>query len=40
MVVHNSENLGLEPVKEAKTVEESTMDQVLDICNRVYEIAT
>ena len=39
-VIHNAENLGLVPVYEAESGKESTMDQELDICNRVYEIAT
>ena len=39
-VIHNAENLGLVPIYEAKPGEESTMDQKLEICNRVYEIAT
>ena len=36
----DAENLGLEPINEAKSVNESTMDQLLDISNRVYKIAT
>ena len=39
-VIHDAENLGLVPIYEAKSGRESTMDQELDICNRVYEIAT
>ena len=39
-VVNDAENLGLAPVHEANFAKESTMDQELDICNRVYEIAT
>ena len=39
-VIHDAENFGLVPIYEAKSVKESTMDQELDICNRVYEIAT
>ena len=39
-VIHDAENLGLVPTYEAKSGTESTMDQELDICNRVYEIAT
>ena len=39
-VIHHAENLGLVPIYEAKSGRESTMDQDLDICNRVYEIAT
>ena len=39
-VIHDAENLGLVPINEAKSAKESTMDQELDICNRVYEIAT
>ena len=38
-VIHDAENLGLVPIYEAKSGKESTMDQELDICNRVYEIA-
>ena len=37
---HDAENLGLVPVYEAKSSKESTKDQELDICHRVYEIAT
>ena len=39
-VIHDAENLGLVPIYEAKSDKESIMDQELDICNRVYEIAT
>ena len=39
-VFHDAENLGLVPIYEAKSGRESTMDQELSICNRVYEIAT
>ena len=39
-VIHDAEYLGLVPIYEAKSGRESTMDQELDICNRVYEIAT
>ena len=39
-VTHDAENLGLVPTYEAKSGKESTMDQELDICNRVYELAT
>ena len=39
-VIHDAENLGLVPIYEAKSGIESTMIQELDICNRVYEIAT
>ena len=39
-VIHDAENLGLVPIYETKTGKDSTMDQELDICNRVYEIAT
>ena len=38
-VIHDAENLGLVPIYEAKSGRESTMDQELDICNRVYEIS-
>ena len=38
-VIHDAENLGLVPIFEAKSGKESTMDQKLDICNRVYEMA-
>ena len=39
-VIHDAENLGLVPINEAKSGKEPTMDQELEICNRVYEIAT
>ena len=39
-VIHDAENLGLVPIYEAKPGKESFMDQELEICNRVYEIAT
>ena len=39
-VTQDAENLELVPIYEAKSVKESTMDQELDICNRVYEIVT
>ena len=39
-VIHDAEILGLVPIYEAKSGKESTMDQELEICNRVYEIAT
>ena len=39
-VIHNAENFELGPIYEAKSGRESTMDQELDICNRVYDIAT
>ena len=38
-VIHDAENLGLVPIYEAKSGKESTMDQELDICTRVYKIA-
>ena len=34
-ILHDAENLGLVPIKEAKSGKESSMDQELDICNRV-----
>ena len=37
-VIQDAENLGLVPIYEAKSGKESTMDQELEICNRVYEI--
>ena len=37
-VIHDAENLGLVPIFEAKSGKESTMDQELDICKRVYEL--
>ena len=39
-VIHDAENLGLVYTYEAKSGKESTLDQELEICNRVYEIAT
>ena len=39
-VNHDAENLGFAPMYEAKSGKESTMDEELVICNRVYEIAT
>ena len=38
-VIHDAKNLGLVPIYEAKSGKKSTMDQELDICDRVYEIA-
>ena len=38
-IIHDAKNLGLVPINEAKSAKESTMDQELDICIRVYEIA-
>ena len=39
-VNHDAENLGLVPKHEAKSGKESTMDQELENCNRIYEIVT
>ena len=39
-MIHGTENLGLEPMYEFKSGNESTMDQVLVVCNRAYDIAT
>ena len=39
-VIDSAGNLGLVPIYEAKSGKESIMDQELDICNRVYEMAT
>ena len=39
-IIHEAENLGLTPIYDAKFGKKSTLDQELDICNRVYEIAT
>ena len=39
-VIHDAEHLGLVPIYEAKPGKESNIDQELEICNRVYEIAT
>ena len=38
-VIHDAENLRLIPICVTKSGKESTMDQELEICNRVYEIA-
>ena len=38
-VIHDAENLELVPIYEAKSGKESTMDQELEICKRVYKIA-
>ena len=39
-VIQDAENLGLVLIYEAKSGKESTIDQELETCNRVYEIAT
>ena len=39
-IIYDAENLGLVPIYEAKSGKESTMGQELDVCNRVYELAT
>ena len=39
-VYHDAENLGLVLIYEVKSGKESTMDQELANCNKVYEIAT
>ena len=39
-VIHDAENLGLVSIYEAKPGKESTMDQELEICNSIFEIAT
>ena len=39
-VIHEPENLGLVAIYEAKSGKESTRDQEVDICNRIYGIAT
>ena len=39
-VTHDAENLEFVPIYETKTGKDSTLDQELDICIRVYEIAT
>ena len=39
-VNYDAENFGLVAKYEAKSGNESTMDQELDICDRAYEIAT
>ena len=37
--IDDAEKLGLEPIYEAKSGKNSTMDQTLDSFNRVYELA-
>ena len=39
-VIHDPENLGLVPILELTSDKESTMDQELANCNKVYDIAT
>ena len=39
-VLHDAENLGLDPLLELSSDKESTMDQELANCSRVYDIAT
>ena len=39
-VIHDAENLGLDPILELTSDKESTMDQELANCTKVYEIAT
>ena len=39
-VIHDAENLGLVPILEFTSDKESTMDQELANCNKVYDIAT
>ena len=39
-VIHDAENLGLVPILELTSDKESTMDQELANCNKVYAIAT
>ena len=39
-VIHDAENLGLVPILELTSNKESTMDQELAKCNKVYDIAT
>ena len=39
-VIHDAENLGLVPILELISDKESTMDQELANCNKVYDIAT
>ena len=39
-VIHDAVNLGLVPIYEGTSAKKSTMEHELDICNRVYEIAT
>ena len=34
-VIHDAENLGLEPIYEAKCGKVSTIDQELDICDKL-----
>ena len=38
-VIHYAENLGFVPIYYFKSGKKSTMEQELDICKRVYEIA-
>ena len=38
--IHDAENLGLVPILDVTSVKESTMDQELANCNKVYDIAT
>ena len=39
-VIHDAENIGLVPILELNSDNESTMDQELANCNKVYDIAT
>ena len=39
-VIHDADNLESVPIYEAKSGKEPTLDQELDICNRVYVLAT
>ena len=39
-VIHDAENLGLIPILELTSDKESTMDQKLANCNKMYDIAT
>ena len=39
-VISDAENLGLVTIYEAKSGKDSNIDQELNICNRVHEIAT
>ena len=39
-VIHDAENLGLVPILELTSDKESTMDQELANCSKVYDIAT
>ena len=39
-VIHDAKNLGLVPILELTFEKESTMDQELANCNKVYDIAT